>query len=145
MNSWSDQSPSPEISGQHGIYAVFCWPFFPMRDLWMWGMTPESKNIGEIKCFMHRQLCSVEFLHVLYRSNRVHRCKYDAQRIETQKLEKLSAHLLQQLLPWWESPTPRHHGWPAASDGEWYASPSSLWRRCLPTLVPENKNDHEQH
>lgn len=61
MNSWSDRSPSPEISGQHGIYAVFCWPFFPMRDLWMWGMTPAGKeNIGEIKCFMQRSLWSAE-------------------------------------------------------------------------------------
>lgn len=44
MNSWSEQSPSPQISGQLGVYAVFCWPFFPMRDLWMWGMTPDRNT-----------------------------------------------------------------------------------------------------
>lgn len=24
-------------------YTVFCWPFFPIRDLWIWGITPERQ------------------------------------------------------------------------------------------------------
>lgn len=32
--------PKPQKSDHCDTYAVFCWPFFPMRDLWMWGMTP---------------------------------------------------------------------------------------------------------
>lgn len=53
-----------------------------------------------------------------------------------------SSHLLRQLLPWWGSPTPHRHGWPTASGGEWYASPSSLWRHYPPTLVPNNQRRH---
>lgn len=45
VNSWSKPSPSPHISGQRGIYAVFCWPFLPIRDLWMCGMTPANSNM----------------------------------------------------------------------------------------------------
>ena len=29
------------------VYA-FCDPFFPMRDLWIWGMTPEKKRTNQI-------------------------------------------------------------------------------------------------
>lgn len=25
-------------------YTVFCWPFFPIKDLWMWGITPGNSQ-----------------------------------------------------------------------------------------------------
>lgn len=27
-----------------GVYTVFCWPFFPIKDLWMCGMTPGRED-----------------------------------------------------------------------------------------------------
>lgn len=32
----------------HSLYAVFCCPFFPIRDLWMWGMTPAERRDEKI-------------------------------------------------------------------------------------------------
>lgn len=31
-------------------YTVFCWPFFPIRDLWMWGITPVEKVAIMLMC-----------------------------------------------------------------------------------------------
>lgn len=38
------RGPSQWSVSPSTFYAVFCCPFFPIRDLWMWGMTPAERK-----------------------------------------------------------------------------------------------------
>lgn len=48
------------------IYTVFCCPFFPISDLWMWGITPKRQkdtqiNVGQTKIQIWKPEMSWEF------------------------------------------------------------------------------------
>lgn len=41
-------------------YTVFCWPFFPIKDLWMWGITPgNSQNSTHLTWFKYTILLAI--------------------------------------------------------------------------------------